>query len=146
MENLILSTNWPLIYTFKRSSNVFLACKLGYYGKNCGTKCPFPLYGSLCTSRCNCNAKDCDFISGCKQSSTLKLTSMSTGKPLSTSTGIQNYQKGFFSFSHHLSLNLLKRHAFRNEWPESLKQLFTIMEYIVEYLQENMSYALFMSI
>lgn len=81
---------------FKSSSNVCLGCKPGYYGQNCGTKCSFPLYGYSCASECNCSANDCDYANGCKQPSTLKLTPMLTDKPLSTSTGIQNYQKGFY--------------------------------------------------
>lgn len=63
-----------------------LPCKLGYYGPNCSKKCPFPFYGYECTLQCNCNANDCDYVSGCKQSSTLKLTPTSTSKPSSKST------------------------------------------------------------
>lgn len=81
---------------FKSSSNVCLACKPGYYGQNCGEKCSFPHYGYVCALRCNCSANDCDYASGCNQPSTLKLTSILTDKPLSTSTGIQNNQKGFY--------------------------------------------------
>lgn len=78
---------------FECSSIVCLGCKLGYHGHDCSTKCSFPFYGYACTSQCNCSANDCDYVSGCRQSSTLKLTSTSTGNPSSTSTGNQNYPR-----------------------------------------------------
>lgn len=43
----------------------FLACKHGYFGINCETRCPFPYYGFKCRLVCNCMDTDCDHISGC---------------------------------------------------------------------------------
>lgn len=44
----------------------FLACKHGYFGINCETRCPFPYYGFKCRLVCNCMDTDCDHISGCR--------------------------------------------------------------------------------
>lgn len=45
---------------------LILACKYGYRGTNCKTKCPFPLYGEDCQLTCDCVEKDCDHAFGCK--------------------------------------------------------------------------------
>lgn len=46
---------------------VFLVCKNGYYGINCGVKCLFLYYGFGCIFWCNCSVNECDNISGCKE-------------------------------------------------------------------------------
>lgn len=68
-----------------------LPCKAGYFGQNCSEKCSFPFYGYVCASQCNCSANDCDYVSGCKQLSTLKLKPTSTVKPSSNSTEVDNF-------------------------------------------------------
>ncbi|XP_022333971.2 uncharacterized protein LOC111130957 isoform X2 [Crassostrea virginica] len=41
-------------------------CKIGYFGPNCGTKCPYPKYGRKCVDgNCNCSRIQCDFAVGC---------------------------------------------------------------------------------
>lgn len=86
----------PFDLQVKSSCNVCLSSKLGYYGQNCTSKYSFPFNGYACTSQCNCSASDCDYVSGCRQLSTLKLMSASTGNPSSTSAGIQTYRWGFY--------------------------------------------------
>lgn len=44
------------------------ACEIGYHGKDCDTKCPFPSYGHECQLRCACKEIDCDFANGCRKS------------------------------------------------------------------------------
>lgn len=44
------------------------ACEIGYHGKECDTKCPFPSYGHECQLRCACEEIDCDFANGCRKS------------------------------------------------------------------------------
>lgn len=44
----------------------FIACKIGYFGPNCGKKCPYPKYGRKCVDgNCNCSENQCDFAVGC---------------------------------------------------------------------------------
>lgn len=90
VSNVTKSGNGTCCYDFvwDNVQNKCLPCKHGYYGENCSRKCQYPFYGYACTSQCNCSANDCDYVSGCRQSSTLKLTSISTGKSLSTSTEV----------------------------------------------------------
>lgn len=45
-----------------------LACEIGYLGKDCDVKCPFPSYGNECQLRCTCEETDCDFVNGCRRS------------------------------------------------------------------------------
>lgn len=59
-----LSTKFFLLYICLIA--LILACKWGYRGTNCETKCPFPLYGEDCQLTCDCIKKDCDHASGCK--------------------------------------------------------------------------------
>nr|XP_022333971.1 uncharacterized protein LOC111130957 [Crassostrea virginica] len=41
-------------------------CKIGYFGPNCETKCPYPKYGRKCVDgNCNCSENQCDFAVGC---------------------------------------------------------------------------------
>lgn len=42
-----------------------LACKVGYFGLNCDTKCVYPSYGNDCQSTCNCKETYCDHVEGC---------------------------------------------------------------------------------
>lgn len=42
-----------------------LACKVGYFGLNCHTKCVYPSYGNDCQSTCNCEDTYCDHVKGC---------------------------------------------------------------------------------
>lgn len=42
-----------------------LACKVGYFGLNCDTKCVYPSYGNDCQSKCNCKDTYCDHAEGC---------------------------------------------------------------------------------
>lgn len=42
-----------------------LACKVGYFGLKCDTKCVYPSYGNDCQSKCNCKYTYCDHVEGC---------------------------------------------------------------------------------
>lgn len=42
-----------------------IACKVGYFGLNCDTKCVYPSYGKDCQSTCNCKDTYCDHVEGC---------------------------------------------------------------------------------
>lgn len=44
-----------------------LECPLGYYNKNCSTKCHAPYYGKKCQSICECPDANCHFATGCLQ-------------------------------------------------------------------------------
>lgn len=48
--------------------NFFIACEKGYIGRYCEIKCPSPFYGFHCQMICNCIAKHCDPVNGCKLS------------------------------------------------------------------------------
>lgn len=45
-----------------------MACEIGFYGKNCEHKCPYPTYGRDCQSQCNCSVAKCDHVNGCEHS------------------------------------------------------------------------------
>lgn len=45
-----------------------IACEIGFYGKNCEHKCPYPKYGRDCQSQCNCSVAKCDHVNGCEHS------------------------------------------------------------------------------
>lgn len=51
----------------------YLACKNGFTGKNCVTKCQYPTYGKGCQSLCDCNESFCDHVNGCTQTSGSKI-------------------------------------------------------------------------
>lgn len=59
---------WPTIFLFLICVIAILypACKWGYRGTDCETKCLFPSYGEDCQFICNCNKTDCDHAVGCK--------------------------------------------------------------------------------
>lgn len=40
-------------------------CNDGKFEHRCETVCPFPWYGRLCVSKCNCTQDYCDPIYGC---------------------------------------------------------------------------------
>lgn len=46
---------------------MLIACRAGYYGKNCSDNCPFPRYGLRCLLNCNCAKRVCHHVDGCKQ-------------------------------------------------------------------------------
>ncbi|XP_062582965.1 uncharacterized protein LOC134244730, partial [Saccostrea cucullata] len=41
-------------------------CNIGYTGRNCEEKCPYPTYGEICQQLCECNESLCDISTGCK--------------------------------------------------------------------------------
>ncbi|XP_078316133.1 uncharacterized protein LOC144620160 isoform X3 [Crassostrea virginica] len=47
-------------------------CKPGYIGPSCSRKCPQPAYGDACQGICNCSKDECDFVLGCKPTSSGK--------------------------------------------------------------------------
>ncbi|XP_062601840.1 multiple epidermal growth factor-like domains protein 10 isoform X2 [Saccostrea cucullata] len=53
-------------------------CEAGFSGINCTKKCVYPSYGLRCQDVCNCSNDTCDFISGCNESSTLTLQTISS--------------------------------------------------------------------
>lgn len=52
-------------------------CNYGKYGPRCEKVCPFPWYGRLCVSKCNCTQDYCDPVYGC-----FEWTSSATTFPL----------------------------------------------------------------
>lgn len=68
------SSFWPNIYM-----TIFIACKAGYTGINCDTKCIYPLYGNDCQSMCNCTNEDCDHMDGCRNSSRKTIENICSG-------------------------------------------------------------------
>ncbi|XP_061168360.1 uncharacterized protein LOC133177322 [Saccostrea echinata] len=50
-------------------------CDIGYTGRHCGEKCPYPTYGEICQQVCECNQPLCDFSTGCKSNITTFLIS-----------------------------------------------------------------------
>lgn len=47
---------------------MYKACKDGFIGDNCLTKCPQMYFGPGCTSECNCTKDQCHHVTGCLQS------------------------------------------------------------------------------
>lgn len=47
---------------------ICIACEIGFFGKNCNTKCIYPTFGQGCQSVCDCNVTNCDHVKGCVQS------------------------------------------------------------------------------
>lgn len=43
------------------------ACRDGFFGDNCATKCPEMYFGPACISKCNCTTVQCNHITGCLQ-------------------------------------------------------------------------------
>lgn len=50
--------------------NFLIACEKGYIGRYCEIQCPSQFYGFHCQMKCNCIAKHCDPVNGCKLSTT----------------------------------------------------------------------------
>ncbi|XP_062566016.1 uncharacterized protein LOC134228382 [Saccostrea cucullata] len=42
-----------------------IPCSPGYVGRNCTVMCPYPLYGFLCNSKCDCSEGLCNRVTGC---------------------------------------------------------------------------------
>lgn len=80
---------WSYILTY-------LACKLGYTGANCDTKCFYPSYGIDCQSICNCRELFCDHKSGCRNL---------------TNGYFQNICKGYVTVLLPFTLNILQKNS-----------------------------------
>ncbi|XP_052681385.1 uncharacterized protein LOC128162259 [Crassostrea angulata] len=52
---------------YRRVQDKCIACEIGLYGKDCGTKCRYPTFGQDCQSLCNCTVTNCDYVKGCEQ-------------------------------------------------------------------------------
>lgn len=46
-----------------------LECPPGYTGSGCIYVCHYPYYGMDCYLQCRCSVENCDFVSGCEDSS-----------------------------------------------------------------------------
>lgn len=40
-------------------------CPKGFYGDNCGRRCPYPNYGRYCSLICDCTEQNCHHANGC---------------------------------------------------------------------------------
>lgn len=40
-------------------------CPKGFYGDNCGRRCPYPNYGQYCSLICDCTEQNCHHANGC---------------------------------------------------------------------------------
>lgn len=49
---------------------ISVECPTGYTGMDCIYKCTYPYYGEDCFMNCECTADLCDFLYGCKDTST----------------------------------------------------------------------------
>lgn len=49
---------------------IFVECPPGYTGMECAYRCHYPYYGEDCFVNCTCPKDMCDFVSGCKDTST----------------------------------------------------------------------------
>lgn len=49
---------------------ISVECPHGYTGMDCVYKCSYPTYGEDCFMTCKCSNDTCDFVSGCKDTST----------------------------------------------------------------------------
>lgn len=47
-----------------------MKCPPGYTGPDCVYTCIYPYYGEDCFMKCDCSADLCDFVSGCKLTTT----------------------------------------------------------------------------
>lgn len=57
-------------YKMNKTSGNCDKCPPGYTGTECAYRCHYPSYGEDCFMRCACSADLCDFVSGCKVTST----------------------------------------------------------------------------
>lgn len=56
----------------KSDGKIFISveCPTGYTGMDCVYRCLYPTYGEDCFMTCKCSNDTCDFVSGCKDTST----------------------------------------------------------------------------
>lgn len=57
-------------YKMNKTSGKCDKCPPGYTGPNCVYRCNYPSYGEDCFMTCTCFKDMCDFVSGCKVTST----------------------------------------------------------------------------
>lgn len=57
-------------YILNKTSGQCDKCPPGYTGMDCAYRCHYPTYGDDCFMGCDCSADLCDFVSGCKDTST----------------------------------------------------------------------------
>nr|XP_011452067.2 scavenger receptor class F member 1-like [Crassostrea gigas] len=57
-------------YKMNKTSGNCDKCPPGYTGVDCAYRCHYPTYGEDCFMTCECPAETCDFMSGCKDTST----------------------------------------------------------------------------
>lgn len=49
-----------------------VGCRTGYFGDGCVNRCLYPSYGKECQKNCHCIESDCNFITGCDNSSCMQ--------------------------------------------------------------------------
>ncbi|XP_048769999.2 platelet endothelial aggregation receptor 1-like [Ostrea edulis] len=86
-------------YIFDPANATCKRCSPGYFGVNCSTQCPYPLYGHTCQSVCLCNMDACSPANGCLH----VVTAEATTKPLSTE------EEDKETTSHHSQATVTKR-------------------------------------
>uniref|UniRef100_A0A8W8J1I3 Uncharacterized protein n=1 Tax=Magallana gigas TaxID=29159 RepID=A0A8W8J1I3_MAGGI len=57
-------------YILNKTSGHCDKCPAGYTGMDCAYRCHYPTYGEDCFMTCECSTDLCDFVSGCKVTST----------------------------------------------------------------------------
>lgn len=64
-EGLLLKLNFKV-----KMNELITECPPGYTGPDCFYTCIYPYYGEDCFMRCDCSPEMCDFVSGCKLTTT----------------------------------------------------------------------------
>ncbi|XP_056016764.1 uncharacterized protein LOC125676663 [Ostrea edulis] len=59
-------------YRWDRNTEKCLPCEVGYYGIDCGDRCPFPSFGKECQLTCNCSKDQCNHGKGCPKGGSLE--------------------------------------------------------------------------
>lgn len=65
-------------------------CDAGTFGPKCEHLCPYPYYGKLCLSECNCSRDHCNHVNGCHERTSNASTSLQTSQVLRSTTSLLN--------------------------------------------------------
>lgn len=86
---------------------ISVECPPGFTGMDCIYKCIYPTYGEDCFRTCECSNDTCDFVSGCKVTSTTGIHSCSQISLLSLLGPLKKNLYNFPKSMHQYYMDLL---------------------------------------